>query len=124
MATGLYLLINRCRVFGLVLLLIYLSTLYVVLLHLNCFGYLVELSRLANFSTNDNGAMLDVTSVNASKKLYKAVVISPDLNVFFTVKTTPKNYQRRIGMSKMTWFQYVDRRMVRSYRRTYVCKIE
>ena len=115
---GLDLVITRSRLFiYLVLLLIYLSTLYVILWHLGSLGYLImaiDYSRLlTNLSTNGDGA---ITSVDANEEfpLYRVVPpdVIPDVNMFFTIKTTPKNYQRRIGISKMTWFQYVDRRMV------------
>ena len=72
--------------------------------------------RLTNLSLNDDGAdtCVDVNEFKLSKAVPGDVIpaVIPDVNVFFTVKTTPKNYQRRIGMLKMTWFQHVDRTMV------------
>ena len=121
---GIDFVIIRSRIFVyLVLLLIYLSTLYVILWHLNSLGYLIiaidcSQLRLTNLSLNcdDDGAVtsVDVNKFSLSKAVPGDVIHSviPDVNVFFTVKTTPKNYQRRIGMSKMTWFQHVDHRMV------------
>ena len=117
-------LISRTRFFVyLVLLLVYMLTLYIILWYLNCFGYLIiavdysHLSPPENLSRNDgDGVVRGATSMSANKEfpLYKAdrSQVKTDLNVFLTVKTTPKNYKIRIGMSKMTWFQKVDRRMV------------
>ena len=34
------------------------------------------------------------------------------LNVYFTVKTTPENYEKRIRPLQMSWFQQVNKEMV------------
>ena len=37
------------------------------------------------------------------------------LNIYFTVKTTPRNYENRIRPLQMSWFQKVSRKMVSEY---------
>ena len=37
------------------------------------------------------------------------------LNIYFTVKTTPGNYEKRIHPLQISWFQKVNKEMVSSY---------
>ena len=43
-----------------------------------------------------------------------------NLNIYFTVKTTPGNYEKRIHPLQISWFQKVNKEMVSSFIDIYV----
>ena len=62
-----------------------------------------------------HGTSVKLTNSDVAVKLYKgdnSQFFNILNNVFFTIKTTPKNYEIRIHTSNITWFQKVDRKMV------------
>ena len=108
--------LTRSRTFiYLVVLIVYLFTL---LWFLNRSGYLiihidVRLPRGLPSGLAENDGSPALTDIKEHFKEHGPGQVSPGINgVFFTIKTTPKNYKARIGMSKMTWFQKVERSMV------------
>ena len=51
-----------------------------------------------------------VSSREPSSRLY--LPDQPNINIYFTVKTTPGNYEKRIRPLQISWFQKVNKDMV------------
>jgi len=61
----------------------------------------------------DATSMKLLTNEHAEDASRSRVIPGTISEVFFTIKTTPKHYERRIVISKRTWLQKVNRKLVR-----------
>ena len=99
-----------------VLLLTIYSASYLCLTDLDASNTAEYVTDKVNCKFHDN-SLIDIATI----KNYLSNLHRPrppyNFNVYFTVKTTPRNYEKRILPSQISWFQKVDKDMVsiRSY---------
>ena len=74
---------------------------------------------ISNIMTTINSNKFDdnflLVSNNSSKSILSSDLHPPDrsdINIYFTVKTTPRNYAKRIRPLQISWFQKVNKEMV------------
>ena len=75
----------------------------------------VSLSSRTSMWTSLNKFTLSKFGIYEKSEIHSAPAsqIQSSLNIYLTIKTTPGNYEKRILPSKMTWFQKVNKDMVR-----------
>ena len=53
--------------------------------------------------------VIDIAGIKSILSNFYRPKPSTNFNVYFTVKTTPKNYEKRIQPLQISWFQKVDK---------------
>ena len=53
-----------------------------------------------------------MNSTHIDGKPMEKVIVNYTDNMFFTVKTSVKNYRKRLSLLMLTWFQVVDKNKV------------
>lgn len=94
-----------------VLLLTIYSASYLCLTDLDASNTAEYVTDKVNCKFHDNSLIEIATIKNYLSNLHRP---KPpyNFNVYFTVKTTPRNYEKRILPSQISWFQKVDKDMV------------
>ena len=65
-------------------------------------------------STNEKETSPEVTSIKISGKPLEKVNANYTHNIYFSVKSSGKNYKDRLFPSMLTWFQLLDKDEVRT----------
>jgi len=67
---------------------------------------------LPAYPINERSHPPSMNSTHIDGKPMEKVIVNYTDNMFFTVKTSVKNYRKRLSLLMLTWFQVVDKNKV------------